>query len=246
MSDPRDTPANDASLSSTDVDEMASRLLDGNITVADIPAALRDDVIRRRDAFGRQRQALSDITESRSHIDTNGLVDASVDRAVAAYRRQRALRRPRTIGVAAAAASVLVLAGMGLTRVGSDEPMDFAGGEAAVMVASDSVVTSLSDAAKVEQSSAEPSLAPAPDEAIVEFGSAEELRTFSEAWTPDEPRQESSLESTVAPCQTDPAVRLLTRNARFRGRPVEIYRADTGDIIVYAQSDCSVLLRLGA
>lgn len=243
MNDPRETPANDSAVPSTDVDELASRLLDGDIVASDVPAELRDDVTRRQEVFARQRRVLGDLTGSAS----SATIERSLDRALSAYRRQRALRRPRTIGVAAAAASILVLAGLGLTRVGSDEPMSFAEAGASVMIASDTVATSANDAAKMDQSAmAAPSLALTPDDPLVEFDSAEELRALTDTWPVEESTPESSQETTVAPCLDDPTARLLTRNARFRGQPVEIYRTDTGDITVYAQSDCAVLLRLGA
>lgn len=249
MNDSRDTPANDTNVPSTDVDELASRLLDGDIAVADVPPELRDDVTRRRETFARHRLALGDIAESAS-LET---IERSVDRALTAYRRQRLVHRPRSVGVAAAAASILVLAGLGLTRIGSDESLTVADGGAAVMIASDTASPSVNDAAKMEQpaSAAAPSLALTPDETIVEFESEEELRALSDTWSVEEmlldnPQPDVSSQSEVTPCSTEPTTRLLTRNARFRGLPVEIYRAGTGEIIVYAQSDCSVLLRLGA
>lgn len=249
MNDPRDALANNATEPSTDVDEFASRLLDGDIVMADVPPALRDDVTRRRETFARQRLALGDITGSASQ-DT---IERSVDRALTAYRRQRMVRRPRVIGVAAAAASILVLAGLGFTRIGSDEPLTVADGGAAVMVASDTVSPSVSEATKMDPlaAAAAPSLALSPEDTIVEFESADELRVLVDGWSVDVMRQEfphedTSSQSMSAPCSSEPTAQLLTRNARFRGQPVEIYRADTGDIIVYAQTDCAVLLRLGA
>lgn len=243
MNDPRETPANDGVIPSTDVDELASRLLDGDIGASDVPSSLRDDVTRRKETFARQRDVLGEITGSISPAT----IDRSVDRALSAYRRQRAVRRPRTVGVAAAAASILVLAGLGLTRVGSDETMIVADDQASVMITSDTAATGTKDAATMSQSAeATPSPALTPDDPIVEFDSADELRSLAETWSVEEFTRESSQQTTVTPCLSEPTTRLLTRNARFRGQPVEIYRADTGDITVYAQSDCAVLLRLGA
>lgn len=243
MNDPREKPANDGAIPSTDVDELASRLLDGDIVASDVPSSLRDDVTRRMKTFARQRDVLGEITGSISPAT----IDRSVDRALSAYRRQRAVRRPRIIGVAAAAASILVLAGLGLTRVGSDEPMSFAEAGASVMIASDTVAASANDAAKMDRpAQATPSLALTQDAPIIEFDSADELRSLAETWSMEELTRESSQQTTVTPCLSEPTARLVTRNARFRGQPVEIYRADTGDITVHAQSDCAVLLRLGA
>lgn len=243
MTDPRATPANDSAFPSSDVDELASRLLDGDIVASDVPPALRDDVTRRQETFARQRRILGDISGSIS----SATIDRSLDRALSAYRRQRALRRPRVLGVAAAAASILVLAGLGLTRLTSEEPMRFAEAGASVMIASDTTAASVNDAAKMDQSAVPaPSLALTPDDPLVEFDSAEELRALADTWSVDEFTQENTQSTTLAPCLSEPTARLLTRNARFRGQPAEIYRTDTGDITVYAQSDCAVLLRLGA
>lgn len=240
MNDPRETPASDDAVPSTDIDELASRLLDRDIDASDVPSALRDDVLRRQETFARQRRALAASTESISPAT----LERSIGHALSALRRQRAARRPGAVGIAAAAASVLVLAGLGLTRVGSDEPMDFADGGASVMISSEAAAN---DVAKMEPSAAAvPSLALTPDDPIIEFDSEEELRALADTWPVEESTQDSEQQTTVASCLNEPTVRLLTRDARFRGQPVEIYRADTGDITVYAQSDCAVLLRLGA
>lgn len=247
MNDPRDRSSTNGSVPSPgdSVDEWASRLLDGDIVATDVPPALRGDVARRMETFSRQRHALAEI----DGLASDTALERAVDRGLAAHRRQQFVRRPRAFGVAAAAASVLVLAGLGLTRVGSDEPVDLADGEAAVMSAADaSTPMAYSDAPKMEQATtvAEPSLALTPDESIVAFESEEELRTLSETWSFDALTRESSQQTEAVPCLSEPMIRLVTRNALFRGQPVEVYLADSGDIIVYALSDCSVLLRLGA
>lgn len=233
---PTDPQSNDADR----IDELASRRLDGDITESEVPAELRSAVNLRTEAFARQRRMLGSVERV--------IAPETINRAVAAHRGQR---RRRSTGTVAAAAAVLILAGVGFTRLAANEPSDLSAVEngAAVMIApaesadlatrdgADSSVTVAADAT----TSAEPSAAD-----VIDIESVEELETLSASWPMDDMAKQTAEQTSDAICVEDETQRLITRRARYRGEPVEIYLTDNGVISVYAQSDCSLVVRLGA
>ena len=234
---PTDPPSND----SERIDDLASRLLDGDIAESEVPSHLRAAVDLRKEAFARQRRVLGDIDRA--------VAQRVIDRAVASHRAQR---RRRSSGIVAAAAAVLILAGVGFTRLAANEPSDLSAVEngAAVMIAPaesaeaetedgvDSSVTLAADAVV--------SAEPFSTADVIDIESLEELETLSASWPMDEMVKQSAEQTSDAICIEDETQRLITRRARFRGEPVEIYLADNGEISVYAQSDCSLVVRLGS
>lgn len=232
---PTDPPSND----SERIDELASRLLDGDIAESEVPTHLRTAVDLRREAFARQRRVLGDVDRA--------VAQHAIDRAVASHRAQR---RRRSSGVLAAAAAVLILAGVGFTRLAANEPRDLSAAEngAAVMIApAESADSATRDG--VDSSVAPDAVTSAEPYAtadVIDIESLEELETLSASWPMEEMARQSADQTADAICIDDEAQRLITRRARFRGEPVEIYLADNGEISVYAQSDCSLVVRLGS
>ncbi|MFM8381607.1 MAG: hypothetical protein ACKOA6_06365 [Actinomycetota bacterium] len=234
-------PTDPSSNDSERIDDLASRLLDDDIAESEVPAHLRTAVNFRREAFARQRRVLGDVDRE--------VAQHAIDRAVAAHRAQR---RRRSTGVLAAAAAVLTLTGVGFTRLASNEPNDLSAIEsgAAVMIApAETADSSTRDGADSSVDAATDAVASAEPYAtadVIDIGSLEELETLSASWPMDEMAKQSAEQTSDAVCIEDEAQRLLTRRARYRGEPVEIYLADTGEISVYAQSDCSLVVRLGS
>jgi hypothetical protein len=85
---------------------------------------------------------------------------------------------------------------------------------------------------------------------IFDIQSIKELEQLSNSWPIEEMAQESAQENSSKVCITASDHRLITRRARFKGVPAEIYQITTGtsmtaiSLIVYAQDDCRLLARL--
>lgn len=234
---PTDPRSNDADR----IDELASRRLDGDIPESEVPADVRAAVNLRTEAFARQRLMLGNVDRVIS--------PEAIERAVAAHRVRR---RRRSTGTMAAAAAVLVLAGVGLTRLAANEPSDLSAveSEAAVMIApaesADSATRDGADASVTVAADASTSAEPYAAADVIDIESVEELETLSANWPMDEMAKQTAEQTSDAICVEDETQRLITRRARYRGEPVEIYLTDNGVISVYAQSDCSLVVRLGA
>lgn len=234
---PIDPQSND----SERIDELASRLLDGDISESEVPEPLRTAVNLRSEAFARQRHLLGNFDRE--------VAQHAIDRAVAAHRAQR---RRRSSGILAAAAAVLILAGVGFTRLAANEPRGLSAVEngTAVMIApAESVDSATGDGADSSVTAAADAVTSAEPYAtadVIDIESIEELETLSASWPTDEMAKGTAEQTSDAICIEDEAQRLITRRARYRGEPVEIYLADNGEISVYAQSDCSLVVRLGS
>lgn len=239
MTDP--FPTDSSSNDSQRIDELASRLLDGDIAESEVPAHLRTAVNFRRETFARQRRVLGNVDRA--------VAQQAIDRAVTAHRAQR---RRRSTGILAAAAAVLTLAGVGFTRLATNEPSDLSAVEnaATVMIApaetADSATQDGADSSVDAAADAVASAEPYATADVIDIESLEELETLSASWPMDEMAKQSAEQTSDAVCIDDEAQRLITRRARYRGEPVEIYLADNGEISVYAQSDCSLVVRLGS
>lgn len=234
---PTDPQSNDADR----IDELASRRLDGDITESEVPAELRSAVNLRTEAFARQRRILGNVERV--------IAPETIDRAVAAHRGQR---RRRSTGTMAAAAAVLILAGVGFTRLAANEPSDLSAVEngAAVMIApaesADSATRDGADSSVTVAADATTSAEPYAAADVIDIESVEELETLSASWPMEDMAKQTAEQTSDAICVDDETQRLITRRARYRGELVEIYLTDNGVISVYAQSDCSLVVRLGA
>ena len=134
------------------IDELASRLIDGDIEIDMIEASLRDDVVRRASQFQDIRSMLS-----RSRQLTVTTTDSVVARTMAASRPRR--RVTTYVAGLAVAAAVSTIVGVAVTSVtssdrsdeptrdaASNEPTTFEADVAVAAVASDVAVAS--DAAR--------------------------------------------------------------------------------------------------
>jgi len=252
-----------------DLDDLASRFVDGLLTVDEIPEALRSSVLARAAEFDQLRQSLLRID---STVDTN-----PIDAALAAYRQQRSRRIPRSLGTAAAAASILVLSGLVITQIGSDDPQDImtSDSESALAMAatdqfapdesglydSDSMSSAKTETMPDDSSLDADGLPQASNSAasddlnqeIIDIASVVELQDFASSSQFEELAQESARELASPKCITDGSQRLITRRARFQGILVEIYQfpsktspgTSPARLNVFAQSDCALVASLG-
>ena len=134
------------------IDELASRLVDGDVEIDLIESSLRDDVLRRASRFRDVRSTLS-----RSRHVTMTATDSVVARIMAASRPRR--RLTSYVAGLAVAAAVSTIVGVAVTSVtssdrsdeptrdaASNEPTTFEADVAVAAVASDVAVAS--DAAR--------------------------------------------------------------------------------------------------
>jgi hypothetical protein len=134
------------------IDELASRLVDGDVEIDLIESSLRDDVLRRASQFRDVRSTLS-----RSRQLTVTTTDSVVARTMAASRPRR--RVTTYVAGLAVAAAVSTIVGVAVTSVtssdrsdeptrdaASNEPTTFEADVAVAAVASDVAVAS--DAAR--------------------------------------------------------------------------------------------------
>ena len=134
------------------IDELASRLVDGDVEIDMIESSLRDDVLRRASQFRDVRSTLS-----RSRHVTMTATDSVVARIMAASRPRR--RLTSYVAGLAVAAAVATIVGVAVTSVtssdrsddptrdaASNEPTTFEADVAVAAVASDVAVAS--DAAR--------------------------------------------------------------------------------------------------
>ncbi|MFZ9427668.1 MAG: hypothetical protein ACO29A_09745 [Ilumatobacteraceae bacterium] len=127
------------------IDELASRLVDGDVEIDMIESSLRDDVLRRASQFRDVRSTLS-----RSRHVTMTTTDSVVARIMAASRPRR--RLTSYVAGLAVAAAVATIVGVAVTSITSsdrsNEPTrDAASNEPTTLEADVAVATVASDVA---------------------------------------------------------------------------------------------------
>ncbi|KGA11806.1 MAG: hypothetical protein GM46_2755 [actinobacterium acAcidi] len=229
------------------IDELASRLVDRDIDLADVPTELRAPVESRAAQFSTNRQQL---LTSLPHAD-GSTIDRAVNEAI-----NEALRNSRTqqttevksrkfgvyIGALAAAAAVVAVVGVAVTQSGSSDE-------------------SVSDIAVTTKISPEVAAAPTASEAPAEMSAASfapmaadsvlsGAKTSLIMSTTDELQDllsEWSVEGFVVPQRTvalcdDPLRPAIDVEATFAGEPAEIHFTPQDGVIVYRISDCSMII----
>lgn len=259
MNDPHNPSISNDPVVLNNVDDLASRLVDGLVTEHDIPDPLRIAVLARAELFNRHRQSL---LQTKSTID-----DEIVNRALTTYYPGRSRRIPRLISIAAAAVALFVVSGVIITQFGSGESFNLTSSDSEM-----ALTISSADAAgdqnpdpmaSAKTESAAKDFSPAPyDRAqpvttidaspsimngeVIEIESVTELQELAKSWPTEELARESALDQSTTTCITDGTQRLITRRARFQGTLVEIYSIPSGGLSVYAQSDCALVARLSS
>ena len=196
------------------IDAWASALVDGDVTIDDVDANVRDVVAARAEEFRRGRRMLLDS------------FDTTVDDLVVARASAVRFARPTRIGVRiaalTAAAGVFTLIGVaiGSSQNGSDSTA-FAGDE---VVATASATEA-------------PSPAPAMESGAVEKSAdtgfeAPAAMTAGESVSPD---------GAKCPDESRP---VIIPEAVVEGELVEIHWSAGDGVVVYRLSDCSVVLAM--
>ncbi len=209
-----------------DIDDLASQYVDGLVTADEIPALNRSVVLDRASIFESQRQSLM-------RIDAPSADVPHIDWVVATYRRRR--RQRFSLSVAAVAASFVVLSGLVITQVGSDESPD-------VMTRASDSETALTPYAAAQSVESGDMATSDANREIIDLQSIAEVRELSESI--ELPAEASAPAEAGQICVTDETQRLITRQARYQGTLVEIYRTSSGGLSVYSQTDCSLVLQL--
>ena len=225
------------------IDELASRLVDRDIDLADVPTALRVAVESRAAQFSTNRQQL---LTSLPQAD-GSMIDSAINVALRSSRSQPVVRAKSRkfgvyIGALAAAAAVVAVVGVAVTQSGSSDE-------------------SVSDMAVTAKISPEVAAAPMASEAPAEMSAASFAPMAADSTlsgaktsliisTTDELQDlmsEWSVKGFVVPQRTvalcDDSLRPATDiEVTFAGEPAEIHFTPQDGVIVYRISDCSVII----
>ena len=225
------------------IDELASRLVDRDIDLADVPTELRVAVESRAAQFSTNRQQL---LTSLPQAD-GSMIDSAINVALRSSRSQPVVRAKSRkfgvyIGALAAAAAVVAVVGVAVTQSGSSDE-------------------SVSDMAVTAKISPEVAAAPMASEAPAEMSAASFAPMAADSTlsgaktsliisTTDELQDlmsEWSVEGFVVPQKTvalcDDSLRPATDiEVTFAGEPAEIHFTPQDGVIVYRISDCSVII----
>ena len=220
------------------IDELASRLIDRDIEISEVPHELRITVNARAAEFGTNRQQL---LAALPHVD-DSTIDDAVQRAVIAGKAQS---KPRRLGMyvasLAAAAAVVAVVGVAVTQSGS----------------SDQSVSDMAFSAKISpEVAAAPESAGAPADVTADsfapmaadstlsgtkasyiINDINELQDLVSEW---------SVEGSVVPQKTeplcdDPLRPAIDVEATFAGEPAEIHFSLADGIVVYRTDNCDMM-----
>jgi hypothetical protein len=220
------------------IDELASRLIDRDIEISEVPHELRITVNARAAEFGTNRQQL---LAALPHVD-DSTIDDAVQRAVIAGKTQS---KPRRLGMyvasLAAAAAVVAVVGVAVIQSGS----------------SDQSVSDMAFSAKIspEVASAEESAGAPADVTADSFAPIAADSTLSGAkasliinHTNDlqDLVSEWSIEGSVVPQKTeplcdDPLRPAIDVEATFTGELAEIHFSIADGIVVYRIDSCDMM-----
>ncbi|MEI7505412.1 MAG: hypothetical protein WCK23_01220 [Actinomycetes bacterium] len=235
-------PTNDFNVNNLDIDELASRLIDHDIEISEIPEALRAAVNARVTQFGETRQQL---LASIPHADSSTINDA-IQRAVMSHKTQS---RPRKLSMyiasLAAAAAVVAIIGVAVTRSSSSDQ------SVSDMAVTAKILPEVMGAPMTSEAPSDMSAASsapmAADSAVAETASwglplvindTNELQDLVSAWT---------VEGFVVPQKTaplcdDPLRPAADVEVTFAGETAEIHFTQPDGVVVYRLSDCLVIV----
>ena len=229
------------------IDELASRLVDRDIDLADIPSELRVVVESRAARFVTNRQQLLTSLPQADGSTIDRAINEAINEAlrnnqIQAVSQVKSRKFGVYIGALAAAAAVVAIIGVATTQSGSsDESVSdmavaskISPEEAAVPMASEAPAEMAAD-----------SFAPmAPDstlsgaKASFIINDTNELQDLVSQW---------SVEGFVIPQKSeqlcdDPLRPAIDIEATFAGEPAEIHFTPQDGVFVYRVSDCSVII----
>lgn len=220
------------------VDELASRLIDRDIEISEVPHELRITVNARAAEFGTNRQQL---LAALPHVD-DSTIDDAVQRAVIAGKTQS---KPRRLGMyvasLAAAAAVVAIVGVAVTQSGSSDQsvsdMTFSAKMSPEVVAAPESAGAPADmtADSFAPMAADSTLSGAKTSYII--NDINELQDLVSEW---------SVEGSVVPQKTEPLCDDPLRPAvdietTFAGEPAEIHFSIADGIVVYRTDNCDMM-----
>jgi hypothetical protein len=220
------------------IDELASRLIDRDIEMSEVPHELRTTVNARAAEFGTNRQQL---LAALPHVD-GSTIDDAVQRAVIAGKTQS---KPRRLGMyvasLAAAAAVVAIVGVAVTQSGSSDQsvsdMAFSAKMSPEVVAAPESAGAPADmtADSFALMAADSTLSGAKTSYII--NDINELQDLVSEW---------SVEGSVVPQKTEPLCDDPLRPAidietTFAGEPAEIHFSIADGIVVYRTDNCDMM-----
>lgn len=201
------------------IDELASRLLDDDITLDEIDANLRASVVARHAVFSANRDRLRRETPITREEPTR-----STSRSV----------RYTVLGLAAAA--VMGVLGVAITSQGRDDDVSTAGGASADASAFSVPAADALMSAGVDSST----------DVVVAASMAPAAATESPATEAPEaaasPAAADMSKSLSAPLCPDPVGRPVIYTGTYDGQSVEVHFSDADGLVVYRTSDCTAVL----
>ena len=220
------------------IDELASRLIDRDIEISEVPHELRTTVNARAAEFGTNRQQL---LAALPHVD-GSTIDDAVQRAVIAGKTQS---KPRRLGMyvasLAAAAAVVAIVGVAVTQSGSS---DQSVSDMAISAKMSPEVVAAPESAGAPADMTADSFAPMAADSTLSgaktsyiINDINELQDLVSEW---------SVEGSVVPQKTEPLCDDPLRPASdiettFAGEPAEIHFSLADGIVVYRTDNCDML-----
>ena len=239
-------PTNDFELNNLDIDELASRLIDHDIELSEIPHELRAAVDARAVQFDDNRQQLL----SSIPLADSSTINAAIQRAAAEGRTQsttQSKHRRLSMYVAslAAAAAVVAIIGVAVTQSGSSD-QSVAEIAATAKIAPEEMAAPMASEATADMSAN--SFAPmAADSGVAETASwgsplvindTNELQDLISAWTVEG----FVVPQKNAPLCDDPLRPAVDVEVTFAGETAEIHFTQPDGVVVYRLSDCLVIV----
>ena len=239
-------PTNDFELNNLDIDELASRLIDHDIELSEIPHELRAAVDARAVQFDDNRQQLL----SSIPLADSSTINAAIQRAAAEGRTQsttQSKHRRLSMYVAslAAAAAVVAIIGVAVTQSGSSD-QSVAEIAATAKIAPEEMAAPMASEATADMSAN--SFAPmAADSGVAETASwgsplvindTNELQDLISAWTVEG----FVVPQKNAPLCDDPLRPAVDVEVTFAGETAEIHFTQPNGVVVYRLSDCLVIV----
>ncbi len=236
-------PTNNFDMNNLDIDEFASRLIDHDIELSEIPHELRAAVDARAIQFGDNRQQ---ILASVPLADSSSINDAIQRAAVAGKAQSTTQSKHRRLSMyvasLAAAAAVVAVVGIAVTRSGSSD-QSVAEIAATAKIAPEAFSAPLASEAPADMTAA--SSAPmAADSALAGAKSSYIINDINEL---QDLVSEWSVEGFVVPQKTaplcgDPVRPAVDVEVTFAGETAEIHFNQPDGVMVYRLSDCLVIV----
>lgn len=231
------------------IDECASRLVDGDLSLSEIEPRHHAAIRVRAASFAENRRLLSLAVEPLE----NSNVDRAIQSAVATVLPFRRRRLVATLGSMAAAIIGVAVIGVAVIGIDTSNPAeDPAEGLAETMASRETIVGADSSTAvgEVGAETAQSKVADAPaasatpfvaegttSAAVAVIETVDDLALFTSAWYPTN----VELPTKTFPVCADPLRPAVDLIVTFAEDPVEIHFSRKDGVVVYRLDDCSLL-----